>query len=98
SERVADTLSGQMTRLTDELINFRKSSDNLAGRVVRWSRELAALTAALLAGTAVLIWLTIVLVQRTPPNPTESTPSPTHTSTPSHSASRRPGPHPLVSP
>lgn len=98
SERIASTLSGQMTRLTDELINFRKSSDNLAGRVVWWSRALAALTAALLAGTAVLIWLTIVLVQRTPPNPTESTPSPTHTSTPSHPASRAARPTPTRSP
>lgn len=54
-----------MTRLTDELVRFRTSSDTLAGRVVRRSRALGWLTAVLLVGTGILIYLTVVLVQRT---------------------------------
>jgi hypothetical protein len=66
SELVAADLSSKMTELTGELVKFRESSDGLAGRVLWWSRILAALTVLLFIGTFILIWLTAVLVQRTP--------------------------------
>jgi hypothetical protein len=65
SERLTTALSSQITGLTGELVKFRDSSDTLAGRVLWWTRILAGLTVVLLLGTGVLIWLTVVLVQRT---------------------------------
>lgn len=88
SEQLASSLNDQMTKLTRELVNFRTSSDTLARRVVWWSRALAGLTAALLIGTAVLIYLTIVLVQRATPNPAEAAHPATHASTPNRPAIR----------
>lgn len=66
SERLTTGLSSQITGLTGELVKFRTSSDTLAGRVLWWTRVLAVLTAVLLVATSMLIWLTVVLVQRTP--------------------------------
>jgi len=65
SEQVAADLSSRMTGLTTELTKFRNSSDGLAERILWWSRAVAALTVVLAAGTGMLVWLTIVLVQRT---------------------------------
>lgn len=87
SERTAATLSGQMTELTSELVSFRTSSDTLAGRVLWWSRTLAGLTVVLLLGTIVLIWLTVVLVQRTGASPAGNTRPPAHTSSTSRPVS-----------
>lgn len=69
-----------MTGLTEELARFRESSDRLAGRVLRSTRLLAALTAVLLLRTVILICLTVVLVQRTVASPTTTSPSPSHQS------------------
>jgi len=80
SERMTAVLGDQIGGLTGELVEFRTSSDRLAGRVLWWTRVLAGLTVALFLGTAVLIWLTVVLVQRTAPSPVASTPSPAHAS------------------
>ena len=80
SERMTAALGDQIGGLTEELVEFRASSDRLAGRVLWWTRVLAGLTVALFLGTAVLIWLTVVLVQRTAPSPVASTPSPAHAS------------------
>ena len=92
SEQLAGALSTQMTQLTNELKTFRKSSDTLAGRVVWWSRALAGLTAVLLLGTIILIYLTVVLVQRTGNSPAGSTRPPTPTSSPNRPASQTTGP------
>jgi hypothetical protein len=58
-----------MAALTTELKKYRESSDALAGRILSWSRGVADLTIGLLVGTGILIYLTIVLVQRTQPSP-----------------------------
>jgi hypothetical protein len=92
SERLTTALSAQVTELTGELVEFRTSSDVLAGRVLWWTRVLAALTGVLFLGTVILIWLTVVLVQRTAPSPapgSAATTSPTaHTSPSIRPASR----------
>jgi len=58
SERLTAALSEQITRLTDELKNFRKSSDKLSTGILTWSRILAALTGVLIVGTVILIAVT----------------------------------------
>jgi hypothetical protein len=55
SERLTAELSEQITRLTDELKNFRESSDTLSTGILSWSRILAALTVVLIVGTVILI-------------------------------------------
>jgi hypothetical protein len=88
SERLTTALSGQMTGLTGELVRFRESSDRLAGRVLWWTRALAALTAVLLLGTVILVWMTVVLVQRTAVGPGTTSPAPSHASPPIGHASQ----------
>lgn len=86
SERVAADLGSKMTELTNELTKFRTSSDRLAERILWWSRAVAALTIVLVIGTGMLIYLTMVLVQRTPSNPAVSTPPASHASSTNHPA------------
>jgi hypothetical protein len=49
-------------RLTDQ--EGSRLHHTLAGRVLWWSRALAGLTVVLLVGTAILNYLTVVLVQQ----------------------------------
>ena len=97
AEQLTTDLSNKMTGLTGELVKFRTSSDKLAGLVLRWTRVLAGLTVVLLLGTGVLIWLTVVLVQRTAAGPAATTHPAAHASPSSRPASQAARPTPARS-